>query len=265
MSFPINLTIGSVSLNLHLIFETLSFFIGFRYFLYLRKNQEDLINSSDRIWILIGAAFGAFLFSRLIGGLENPVEFFRFRQSIIYYYGNKTILGGLLGGLLCTEITKKILEVKYSSGDLYVYPLILAIIIGRIGCFTAGVSEQTYGIEATLPWAMNLGDGVLRHPVVLYEIFFLTFLWIGLKNFEKKWLLADGIRFQFFMIAYLFFRFIIDFIKPGFRFSIGLTTIQIFSILGLVYYSKTISKIFLNFSLLARKNEDVNLKITIRK
>jgi phosphatidylglycerol---prolipoprotein diacylglyceryl transferase len=265
MSFPINLNLGPVSLNLHLIFETLSFFIGFRYFLYLRRNHEDLINSSDRVWILIGAALGAFLFSRLVGGLENPVEFFSFKHSMIYYYGNKTILGGLLGGLLCTEITKKILKVKYSSGDLYVYPLVLAIIIGRIGCFTAGVNEQTYGIKTSLPWGMDLGDGFLRHPVALYEILFLILLWIGLQNLEKKYVLANGIRFQFFMIAYLLFRLVIDFIKPGFRYSVGLTTIQIFSILGLVYYSNTISKTFLNFSLLARKNEDVNREINIRK
>jgi phosphatidylglycerol---prolipoprotein diacylglyceryl transferase len=253
MIFPVNLTFGPVSLNLHLIFETLSFFIGFRYFLFLRKNQEDLINSSDRVWILIGAAFGALLFSRLIGGLEDPVAFFSFKQSIIYYYGNKTILGGLLGGLLCTEITKKILSVKYSSGDLYVYPLILAIIIGRVGCFTAGVTEQTYGIETTVPWRMDLGDGVLRHPVALYEILFLISLWFGLQSLEKKFVLANGIRFQFFMIAYLFFRLMIDFIKPGFRFPFGLTTIQIFSILGLLYYSNTILKIFLNFSSLVVK------------
>ena len=55
-----------------------------------------------------------------------------------------TIVGALLGGLLVVEITKKIIHEKSSSGDLFTYPLILAMMIGRIGCFTSGLTEETY-------------------------------------------------------------------------------------------------------------------------
>jgi prolipoprotein diacylglyceryltransferase len=141
------------------------------------------------------------------------------------------------------ELTKKIIGETSSSGDLFTFPLILAMIIGRVGCFGNGVYESTYGVETTFFTGMNLGDGLNRHPVALYEIGFLVFLWIGLIMLEKKLKLKSGYRFQIFMIAYLLFRFGIDFIKPGSKYLLGIGTIQICCILGLIYYSNTIFKI----------------------
>ena len=85
-------------------------------------------------------------------------------------YSNKTIIGGLLGGLFGVELIKKVIEEKKASGDLFTYPVMLALIIGRIGCFSMGVYEETYGLPTTLPWGVKLGDNIPRHPVCLYEI-----------------------------------------------------------------------------------------------
>jgi len=41
--------------------------------------------------------------------------------------------------------------------------------VGRIGCFLSGIADQTYGVATALPWGHDFGDGVLRHPVQLYE------------------------------------------------------------------------------------------------
>jgi prolipoprotein diacylglyceryltransferase len=87
---------------------------------------------------------------------------------------------------------------------------------------------------------MDLGDGLMRHPVALYEIAYLFCLWIIFLNIDKRVTLANGVRFKLFMIAYLIFRLLLDFIKPGSRYLFGLGTIQISCILGLLYYSKTI-------------------------
>lgn len=246
MHYPVELTLGSFKLSLHLIFETAAFFIGFRYFLWLRKRSGDSINEHNRIWILVGACFGAFFFSRLVGALEDPVSFYNAKSHLLYFYANKTITGGLLGGLLMVEITKKLIGEKKSSGDLFTYPLILAMIIGRIGCFTSGVYEQTYGNVTTLPWGMNLGDGLKRHPVTLYEIAFLLLVWMILLKTEQKVKLLSGYRFQLFMIAYLTFRFSIQFIKPQYTFLPGIGTIQLVCLAGLVYYRRTIGKLIFN-------------------
>lgn len=216
--------------------ETLGLFVGFRYFLYIRKKQEDSIKDSNRIWILIGATFGALLGSRLIGGLENPPQMIHSKNILIYFYENKTIVGGLLGGLSGVEIVKKIIGEKNKSGDLFTYPIILGLMIGRIGCFSMGIYEETYGTASSLPWAMNLGDGILRHPVTLYEILFLICTWIFLVQLKKNYSLPEGARFKIFMILYLSFRFLLDFIKPHFTYSIGLSTIQLTCLAGLIYY-----------------------------
>ena len=246
MNLLSGLAIGNTSLSLHLLFETLAMIVGFRYFLYLKSKQPDPIPENNRIWIIIAAALGAFLFSRLLGACEDPAALRNAPNKWVYFYASKTIVGGLLGGLLFVEWVKKILHEKSSSGDLFTYPLILAIIIGRIGCVSAGLSEPTYGVATGLPWGIDQGDGVRRHPVALYEIIFLLVLWAVLKRIETSRSFRSGIRFQLFMISYLVFRLCLEFIKPTVPILIGLSSIQFACIAGLFYYRKTIILIFSN-------------------
>lgn len=211
-------------------------FIGFRYFLWLRKKQGDAIHNENRVWILIGAILGAVIGSRLIGGLENPAALAAANNKWLYFYQNKTVLGGFWGGLLGVELVKKIIGERRPSGDLFVYPMIIALIIGRIGCFSMGIYEETYGLPTQLPWGIAVGDGLPRHPVTLYEIGFLLLLWILLVQVDKKYRLVPGARFKFWLMAYTLFRLLIDFLKPQYSFNIGLSTIQLTCVLGLLYY-----------------------------
>lgn len=240
MHFPVEITIGSTKILLHSIMEPLGFFIGFRYFMFLRKKQGDVIASENRTWILIGAIFGALLGSRLIGGFENPQQLSIADNLWFYFYQNKTVLGGFLGGLFGVELVKKIIKEKHASGDLFTFPMILALVIGRIGCFSMGVYEETYGLPTKLPWGMHLGDSQLRHPVCLYEIIFLMLLWLMLVQTERKYILQNGARFKIFMMAYCLFRLMLDFIKPHYTLSIGLSVIQLTALTGLAYYYRYI-------------------------
>jgi phosphatidylglycerol---prolipoprotein diacylglyceryl transferase len=248
LQFPVYIQLGEVKILLHSILEPLAFFTGFRYFIYLRKKKTDVIQSSKRIWVLIAAISGALIGSRLIGGLEDPAQIPKADNVLIYFYMNKTVLGGFLGGLFGVELVKKIIGEKKATGDLFVYPIILALIIGRIGCFSAGLLEQTYGNPTHFFAGIDFGDGQLRHPVTLYEILFLLLLWGLLKILEKKQSIANGNRFKIFMISYILFRLLIDFIKPHYTFAIGLSTIQITCFVGLFWYFKYImapKKLFL--------------------
>ena len=240
MEYPLQIGTGNTNLSVHLVLETLAFVVGFRYFLYLKRHHSDPIPESNRIWIIIAAALGAFLFSRLIGSLENPAGWTTAGNKWLYFYASKTIVGGLLGGLVLVELTKSVLGEKSSSGDLFTYPLIMAIIIGRLGCLSAGVYEPTYGVASTLPWAMDLGDGIHRHPLALYEMVFLALMWIGLARIETHYDFNMGVRFKLFMIGYLLFRFLIEFLKPTYPVLFSLSTIQIACLIGLTYYHRTI-------------------------
>lgn len=236
MNFPVYIEIGSAKILLHSLLEPIAFFTGFRYYLYLRKKQGDVIGEDNRTWIIIGAIFGALAGSRLVGGLENPVQLNQSENVLLHFYTNKTVLGGLLGGLFGVEAVKKLVGEKKASGDLFTYPLILALIIGRVGCFSMGLKEETYGLPTPVFTGINLGDGLHRHPVTLYEIFFLFLLWAGLQILDKKYKLQHGSLFKLFMICYILFRLGCDFIKPRYIYVAGMSAIQLACITGLLWY-----------------------------
>jgi prolipoprotein diacylglyceryltransferase len=180
--------------------------------------------------------------------LENPTELINSPNKLVYVFSNKTILGGLLGGLFCVEFIKKKIGVTSSSGDLMTYPIILGLIIGRIGCFCEGLSDGTVGICTQSFFGVNFGDGLNRHPLALYELFFLILLRLVIYQFDKRNSLADGGKFKVFLISYLIFRFFIEFLKEN-KFTLGgLSTLQIACILGLIYYFKTLCNIKVLFN-----------------
>ncbi|WP_345950756.1 MULTISPECIES: prolipoprotein diacylglyceryl transferase family protein [unclassified Mucilaginibacter] len=236
MHFPFNIPLGDSVIPIHFLLETLAYAVGYRYYVYLRKHQPDTISDHNRLIIFIGAAAGAFLGSHILGVLENPAKLLR--TNLIYFMGNTTIIGGLLGGLIGVELIKKQIGVKVSSGDLMVYPIVLSMMIGRTGCFLAGLEDGTYGIASSLPWAINFGDGIYRHPTNLYEILFWLILGLSLSAIERKYQFADGYRFKLLMVAYLGFRFCIEFIKPAYFFNFGLSVLQLACLAGLAYYYK---------------------------
>lgn len=242
MKLPFEPVVFGYEINIHLVLEYLAFFIGYRYYAFLRKRTIDSIIIINRLTIILGAAIGAFLGSRIVGFLENPA-FISDIKSIMAFFNTKTIMGGLFGGLLGVELAKKIIDEKESSGDLFTFPIILGIFIGRIGCFLSGTNEFTYGKETSFFLGMDLGDNIKRHPTALYELIFLVLLFILLKKIQSK-NLKSGLLFQYFMITYFTFRFFIEFIKPNLFFVAGISSIQILCLICLLYYHNTIFKLF---------------------
>ena len=235
MSFPVIFHIGKASIHAHLVFEILAYSLGYRFYAYLRSKTHDPISEGDRMWIFIGAAFGGFLGGHILGILERPDDWSK-GVNWLYFMGNKTILGGLLGGLIGVEFTKKRIGVTTSSGDLMTFPLIFAMIIGRLGCHLEGLEDGTFGNPTTFFMGMNFGDGILRHPVNLYEIIFLAALGFFIKILDKNTPLSNGSHFRLFMIGYLCWRFVLEWLKPAYFWSFGLSSIQVAALLGLVYY-----------------------------
>ena len=178
------------------------------------------------------AIFGALIGSKLLAWVESPQEYFGRFPDWHRLLGGKTIVGGLLGGWVGVEIAKKIVGIKHATGDLYIIPLIFGMAVGRIGCFLTGLSDQTYGVHCSLPWAVDFGDGP-RHPTQLYDIVLLTILGFILHFTIKQ--KPAGFMFRVFMIGYLLYRFASEFIKPRDFRAIGLSPIQWACLLSAIY------------------------------
>jgi len=239
LTIPFQPTIAGWPVNVHLILEYVAFFVAYRYYVFLRKKNTDVIPYSNRLSIILGAAIGALIGSRIMGFLENPVVDLS-NVNFIELYNLKTITGGLFGGLLGVEITKKIIGERQSSGDLFTLPIIAGIFIGRIGCFLSGTDEFTYGTPTSFISGMDLGDGILRHPIALYELVFLLGLFFFLLRFSRYKEYESGLLFKLFMLSYFGFRFLIEFIKPNVFFILGLSSIQWLCIICFVYYRNTL-------------------------
>jgi prolipoprotein diacylglyceryltransferase len=244
VTFPVEIPFGPWRLHPHLVFESLAYLVGFRLFLMLRRRQGDAINETTRYSVIAGAAVGAALGSKLLHLLQEPTRTLAHLTDVAYLAGGKSIVGGLLGGLIGVELTKRWVGETRSTGDLFVLPLCLGMAIGRLGCFLTGLDDHTYGVPTGLPWGVDFGDGQRRHPTQLYEIAFLALVAVWARR-RQAHLERSGDLFRGLMLLYLAWRLGVDFLKPDLREYAGLSGIQVACALGLVYYARHARCVFL--------------------
>lgn len=243
MNFPVYIGIGALKIHPHIFFEAIAYTVALR--LSLRNfRRGDQVKPTQRSSIVVGGLLGALIGAKVLVMLQHINLWWQQRELfLLMLLQGKTVVGALLGALIGVELTKKLIRLKQSTGDAFVYPLIAGMMIGRMGCFLTGLSDRTYGVATNLPWGIDFGDGIPRHPTQLYEIGFLLALMIFLK-IRSGYSIQSGDLFKFFMIGYLSFRSIIDAIKPEFHPIFGLSAIQIACVLGLIYYYRSIPKLF---------------------
>jgi hypothetical protein len=147
-----------------------------------------------------------------------------------------SIAGVLAGAIVGVEAYKLVRGIRGSTGAAFTAALALGIAIGRWGCLFAGLPDNTYGSPTSLPWAVDLGDGVGRHPVQVYESLAMTaFLAVYLWGLQRRapWAMRRG--FYVFVAGYGAQRFVWEFLKPYPRLILGLDLFQLVA-LGLVTY-----------------------------
>ncbi len=199
--------------ELHSLFETLGYALGFAVYRRARRESGDVLSLQQR-WLVISAAVvGALVGSRLLAVLQQMPRRQIALQQLFVPGAGKTIVGGLLVGWIGVEVTKKLSGIQSRTGDLFAVPLCVGIAVGRIGCFLAGLADDTYGNPTQLPWGVDFGDGIARHPTQLYEIVFLGVLAIALARIARR-PHENGLLFRVFLGAYLAWRLVVDFLKP---------------------------------------------------
>lgn len=241
VEFPVYIWLGSWKIHPHFFFETIAYSVALRLLLW-KVRRQDVIEPTQRSAVIVGGLVGALVGKKALVMLQHLDLLWQNRQQwLLVLLQGKTIVGVLLGGLVGVELTKKLIGVTQSTGDAFVYPLVVGTAIGRIGCLLTGLSDRTYGVATALPWGIDFGDGIARHPTQLYEIIFLLMLLTALKWRERQ-PYQPGDLFRFYMLAYLAFRLCIDFIKPDFHPLFGMSAIQIACLLGIGYYLQQLSK-----------------------
>lgn len=223
----------------HLFFEWLAIAVGVQ--LYRRQRKKTAgggILQPGHYGVLLGCILGAAIGNKLVFWLEVPHLWSAHWNEPAAWSGGQSIVGGLLGGLLGVELSKAWLGIKESTGDNFIVPLAIGTAIGRIGCFLAGLHDGTYGMATGLPWGVDFGDGVLRHPTQLYEIAFVLMLAAGIGWARRSRPLPSGLAFKAYLWSYLLWRLAIDAIKPvPYDYPLGLSGIQWLCIVALTAYT----------------------------
>jgi prolipoprotein diacylglyceryltransferase len=230
---------------IHTLFEAAAYAVGFRLFLRERRRRAlpALADRESSLAIGIGAILGAALGAKIAYWLYDPAYAFAGFPDWTRLLQGKSIIGALLGGLLGVELAKKLDGVRGSTGDAFVWPLMLGMAIGRIGCFLSGLDDHTAGNPTSLPWAVDFGDGVPRHPTQLYEVAFLGLLAL-LFAWRGDRLQRPGDRFRAFMVGYLAYRLLVESIRPiPFHYFGLLSGLQMLCVAGLLYYHRDIPRI----------------------
>ncbi len=217
--------------ELHPLFEAAGYAAGFAVYRWERARRGDALTDERRWVVIAAAAVGALVGARALGLLEQAPRL-GLHWSQVMQPGGKTIVGGLLGGWSAVEVAKKVAGVRSRTGDLFAVPLCVGIAVGRLGCFFAGLADDTYGKVTTLPWGVDFGDGVRRHPTQLYEFLFLMVLAVALWRWQRR-PHVEGQVFRGFLAAYLGWRLVEDFLKPQ-PVVAGMNWIQWACVVGLV-------------------------------
>ena len=221
----------------HALLETAGMALGARLYFAQRKRVGDGFLAKPQFAVLLGALLGAGLGNKAVFWIEMPHLWSDYGGWLGFFFGGQSMVGGLLGALVGVEAAKLLAGVKHSTGDGFVVPILLGLMVGRVGCFLAGLYDDTYGVATSLPWGVDFGDGIARHPTQLYEIAFAAVLWWVLTRLEAYCAPQPGLLFKLFLASYLLWRLGVDTLKPvPYAYPLGLSGIQWVCLLALAAY-----------------------------
>ncbi|MFZ6642537.1 prolipoprotein diacylglyceryl transferase family protein [Undibacterium sp. TC4M20W] len=223
---------------LHFIFEWLAIAIGVQLYRRQRAYQQQAgILAPGHYGVIIGCVLGAAIGNKAAFWMEFPHMWAAATDNLQILMSGQSIVGGLLGGLIGVEFAKYLLKQPQSTGDNFVLPLMVATVIGRIGCFLAGLNDGTYGNATGLPWGIDFGDGIARHPTQIYDMIFVLAWGSYLWRYRQAWQSQSGLMFKMYLAGYLFWRLLVDGIKPvPYYYFSYFSGIQILCIIALVIY-----------------------------
>lgn len=231
--YPTIFYIGKIGIPSYSLFVLLGLLVGV--FIYLVETRRKKILNENGFFIAFGSLVGGILGAKILEWILNYRYFISnvFNPSI--FFSGRTIIGGLIGGTIGAILTKKILGIKEKRGNFFAPAIAAGVAIGRIGCFLRGCC---HGKETSLPWGINFGDGISRHPTQIYESLFMLAMFFYLEKIKNKKNIEPGDLFKILMVSYFIFRFFVEFIRVEDVVFVRLTAFQIIAVGVIIYLTK---------------------------
>jgi hypothetical protein len=195
----------------HVVFDVIAWGAGLvlGWVLYRWRLRE----ATERLAQSIGSGYFPALGAGAVAGAWTAGSLNSLRDTVPTV--SHSVVGALVGAIIGVELYKLARGLRGSTGGVYAGPFALGVVIGRWGCLFTGLPDRTYGAPSRLPWAVDLGDGVGRHPVQAYEslamVAFLAIYVAGLAG-RRDWAMRRG--FYALCVAYGAQRFIWEWLKP---------------------------------------------------
>lgn len=237
---PVAFTIGSVAIRWYGLMIALGVFVLVLWtFWQVKKYWPDFLPERVLALAIVGIP-SAIIFARLIHVIDRWEYYSQNLNQIIGGEG-LTIYGAILGAVLGTWIYSRFRPFNYGFGaDLVTPGIILAQIIGRIGCFLNGCCHGPE-ISTSLPWSVIYLNPICAadiknvpvHPTQLYEIVFLAFLFVIIMLLKSR-LKPDGSLFLVYLGGYSLWRFSIGFLRVNEPFLFGMHQAQFIGIVVLI-------------------------------
>jgi phosphatidylglycerol---prolipoprotein diacylglyceryl transferase len=246
---PILFYLGSWPISTYSFFVLLGLAIGLTVYFYEARRQKMLNERS--FYIVFGSLVGGILGAKILELIINYGYVFSHLNNVEIIFSGRTIVGGLIGGVIGAKVTKKILGIKEKRGNLFAPAIALGVAVGRLGCFFQGCC---YGKPTILPWGVDFGDGVLRHPTQIYESIFMLVMFMYLEKIKNRSDIKAGQLFKVLAISYFIFRFFIEFIRVEKPVFYSLTAFQLISLGVIIYLVKdNIASLFLKSKLYGKQ------------
>ena len=107
-------------------------------------------HTDDRLLIVVtGALVGGALFMRFGTWLQHVDLRDNATLAEQWAYGNRSILGGLVGAWLGVHVAKRLCGYRLRTGDLFAPAVALGMAVGRIGCFLTEPLPSTGGYNVS--------------------------------------------------------------------------------------------------------------------
>lgn len=211
---PVAISLGSLKIHWYGLMYLIGFVAAWRLGIYRaehtdrwnRKQVEDLI-FYGALGVVLGGRIGYTLFYNFPAFIEEPM-------SIFYIWkGGMSFHGGLLGVITAFYLFARKNSMSFFEVSDFMAPMVpIGLGAGRVGNF---INKELIGrpMESIMPWAMDYGDQIARHPSSLYQALtegVLLFIIVWLYSSRPRPLMATS---AVFIICYGTFRFITEFFR----------------------------------------------------